>query len=241
MRDDDGSYGGNDLDNGRGNIGTRRWGAALAIPVADVANTPHEGWALPWEARAGAWARMGNAGNVATSATVHVGRRAAMMWTTGQSDTIRELGFLGVRAVRDEILRRYGVRRSLHAVEVQASRIHASLRRQPVCPECGVVGLRLNRQSGLCPRCTERLRLEEAAAFNELLMEEQMEAADPSELEGLRREYAAMRQRNSRLCRKYGLKGLAERRRQAYVSRDAAVDSAHGEDEADIRDGGGGR
>lgn len=38
-------------------------------------------------------------------------------------------------------------------------------------------------------------------------MEERMEAADPSELEGLRSEYAAMRQRNSRLCRKYGLKG----------------------------------
>ena len=164
-----------------------------------------------------------------------------MMWTTGQNDTIRELGFLGACVVRDEILRRYGVRRSLHAVEVQASRIHASLRRQPVCPECGVLGLRLNRQSGLCPRCTERLRLDEAAAFNELLMEERMEAADPSELEGLRREYAAMRQRNSRLCRKYGLKGLAERRRQLSASRDAAVGSPHGEDEADIRDGGGGR
>lgn len=164
-----------------------------------------------------------------------------MRWTTGQNDTIRELGHLGVRAVRDEIRRRYGVRRSLHAVEVQASRIHASLRVQPVCPECGVVGLPLNRATGLCPRCTERQHLEEATAFNELLMRERMEASGERGLVGLRREYDAMRQRNSRLCRKYGLRGLAERRREAKAAGDAPVCSSHGEDEADIRDGGEGR
>jgi hypothetical protein len=155
---------------------------------------------------------MGNAGNVATSATVHVGRRAAMMWTTGQSDTIRELDFLGVRAMRDKILRRYGVRRSLHAVEVQASRIHASLRIQPLCPECGVVGVRLNRQSGLCPMCTEIMHLNEEMAFNEILQREREEKADEAEAAAIRRERDRMRQRNSRLCRKYGLKSRRDRR-----------------------------
>ena len=101
-------------------------------------------------------------------------------WTTAQLDCIRELGHLGAEAVRDEIERRFGVRRSVHAVETMASRIHAPLKVRQVCPDCGVVGLRLNRRTGLCPRCTERLRLDEAAAFNELLMEERMEAADPS-------------------------------------------------------------
>lgn len=163
-----------------------------------------------------------------------------MRWTTGQNDTIRGLGFRGARVVRDAIRERYGIDHSLHAVEVQASRIRASLRVQPVCPECGVVGLRLNRQSGLCPRCTACQHLEESIAFNELLMEERMEAADSDELEEMTREYAAMRQRNSRLCRKYGLKGIAQRRREMGRAGDTRVRSSHGKDEADIRDGGNG-
>lgn len=138
-------------------------------------------------------------------------------WTTAQQDCIRELGHLGAGAVRDEIERRFGVSRSVHAIEVQASRIHAPLKVQQVCPECGVVGLRLNRQTGLCPHCTERLHLEEATAFNDLLIEERMEAEGPLTDE-MRREYDAMRQRNPRLCRKYGLKSLAERRREGRTS-----------------------
>lgn len=138
-------------------------------------------------------------------------------WTTAQMDTIRELGHLGAEAVRDEIERRYGVAHTVHAVEMMASRIHAPLKVQQVCPDCGVVGLRLNRQTGLCPRCTERLHLEEATAFNDLLIEERMEA-EGSMTDEMRREYDAMRQRNSRLCRKYGLKTLSERRREGKLS-----------------------
>ena len=157
-----------------------------------------------------------------------------MMWTTGQNDTIRELGFLGVRAVRDKIWERYGVWHTLRAVEVQASRIHASLKVETVCPECGVVGLPLNRATGLCPRCTERQHLEESIAFNELLMQERMEASDERELEEMRREYAAVRKRNSRLCRKYGLRSLSQRKREAKASGDGLLCLSHEKDEADI-------
>jgi hypothetical protein len=118
---------------------------------------------------------------------------------------------LGVDAVREAILAECGVARSTRSIEIRASRIHVSLRVQQVCPECGVIGLRLNRQSGLCPRCTELMHLNEEIAFNEILERERKAATDPDEIGGIRRERDKMRQRNSRLCRKYGLKGKRER------------------------------
>ena len=95
-----------------------------------------------------------------------------------------------------------------HAFEVQQSFTDDSL---TVCPECGVVGLRLNRQSGLCPRCTELMHLNEEIAFNEILQEEREAASDEEAIAGIRRERDKMRQRNSRLCRKYGLATRRER------------------------------
>ena len=133
-------------------------------------------------------------------------------WTTRQDAIIRELGHLGAEAVAAAILRECGVNRSMRAVEVRASRIHASLKVRQVCPECGVVGLRLNRQSGLCPKCTELMHLNEEIAFNEILQAEREEAADEEAIAGIRRERDKMRQRNSRLCRKYGLKSRRDRR-----------------------------
>ena len=87
-----------------------------------------------------------------------------------------------------------------------------SLRVQQVCPECGVVGVRLNRQSGLCPKCTELMHLNEELAFNEVLQAEREEKADDADVAAIRRERDRMRQRNSRLCRKYGLKSRRDRR-----------------------------
>ena len=133
-------------------------------------------------------------------------------WTTKQDSIIRELSYLGAAAVRDAIERECGVSRTVRAVECRASRIHASLAVRPVCPECGVVGLRLNRQSGLCPRCTELMHLSEEIAFNELLEAEREEASDEEAIAGIRRERDKMRQRNSRLCRRYGLKSRRDRR-----------------------------
>ena len=132
-------------------------------------------------------------------------------WTTGQNDVIRELAHLGAAAVREEIRRRYGVERTVRAIEMQASRIHASLRVLSVCPQCGAIGVRLNRQSGMCPRCTEEAHVAEERAFNELLHREAEGCEEGPEIEAARREYARLRQQNSRLMRKYGLKGKRER------------------------------
>lgn len=148
-------------------------------------------------------------------------------WTTSQNDVIRELGHQGVAAVHDAILERYGVEHSVRAIEVQASRIHASLKVKAVCPECGAVGVRLNRQTGLCPLCTERQHVEEERAFNELLEQERKQAEESSEIKKLRREYAKLRQRNSRLCKKHGLPTKSECRQA--VAADAWACDARGQ------------
>ena len=124
---------------------------------------------------------------------------------------MRANGHLGVKAVHDALLRECGTDRSARSIESQASRCHVSLRVQQVCPECGVVGVRLNRQSGLCPMCTEMMHLNEEIAFNELLQREREELAGEDEVADIRRERDKMRQRNSRLCRKYGLRSRRER------------------------------
>ena len=134
-----------------------------------------------------------------------------MMWTTGQEEVLRELCFKGAEAVSDEIFRRYGVRHSPHAVEMHAHRVHVSLAKRDVCPSCGAVGVRLNRQTGLCPLCTERQHVEEERAFNELLEAEAAHAEGSPEIEELRREYDKLRQRNARLCKRHGLRGKSGR------------------------------
>ena len=147
-------------------------------------------------------------------------------WTTKQDSIIRELGHLGAAAVAAAIEHECGIVRSIHSIECRASRIHASLRVQQVCPECGVVGLRLNRQSGLCPKCTEILHLNEAKAFNELLEAERAAASDAGEIEALKRENAMVRKRNSRTCRKYGLRTMRERPRGGQDGLDSPLDGS---------------
>ncbi len=133
-------------------------------------------------------------------------------WTTKEIDVMRAHGHLGVDAVHDALLRECGTDRTARSIESQASRCHVSLKVQQVCPECGVVGVRLNRQSGLCSRCTELSHLAEEVAFNEVLQREREEKADAGNVAAIRRERDRMRQRNSRLCRKYGLKSRRDRR-----------------------------
>lgn len=134
-----------------------------------------------------------------------------MMWSTGQNDVIRELGYRGVQAVHDEILDRYGVDHTLHAIEAQASRIRASLRVLDECPRCHAIGVRINRQSGLCKRCTLEEHVEEAQAFNDILEAEAAGCDDGPEVEELERKWAQLRQQSSRLMRKHGLRGKRER------------------------------
>ena len=53
---------------------------------------------------------------------------------------------------------------------------------------------------------------EQERTFNEQLEHERAHAEGSAKLEEVRRERDMMRQRNSRLCRKYGLKGRRERK-----------------------------
>lgn len=55
------------------------------------------------------------------------------------------------------------------------------------------------------------MHLNEEIAFNEILQAEHEEAANEEAIAGIRRERDKMRQRNSRLCRKYGLKTRRQR------------------------------
>ncbi|NGM17426.1 hypothetical protein GMI70_05330 [Eggerthellaceae bacterium zg-893] len=128
-----------------------------------------------------------------------------MFWTVRQEEVMRENCFRGAKAVQEALLRECGVRRSIRAIEMHASRLHMSLKVRAACPECGRIGVHLNRQSGMCARCTEFMHVEEERAFNELLQAEAEDAENGRLIEELRREYAALRQRNSRLCRKHGL------------------------------------
>ncbi|WP_232202834.1 hypothetical protein [Olsenella sp. oral taxon 809] len=124
---------------------------------------------------------------------------------------LRETGFKGAKAVSDEILRRYSVYHSPHAVEMFASRNHVSLRLMQACPECGLLVNHLNRQTGLCPRCSALLHVEEERAYNDILEGEIREAE--AECVNAEREYATLRQRNARLCRQHGLATKSERKR----------------------------
>lgn len=133
-------------------------------------------------------------------------------WTEEQDDVLREVSFRGAEFAAAEIERRCGVRHSVRAVEMRASRIHCSLALQTVCPQCGAVGVKINRQTRMCRRCTEEYHLEQERAFNEQLKRERFEAEEAAAIDDVRRERDRMRQRNSRLCRKYGLKGRRERK-----------------------------
>lgn len=130
-----------------------------------------------------------------------------MRWTEEQDDVLREVSFRGAAFAAAEIKRHCGAAHSVRAVEMRASRIHCSLAVQTVCPECGAVGVMLNRQTGMCRLCSERYHLEQERAFNEQLEREREAVENGVTIEEIRRERDRLRQRNSRLCRKYGLPG----------------------------------
>lgn len=144
---------------------------------------------------------------------VDVEEAGGMRWTEEQDDVLREVSLHGAAFAAAEIARRCGVAHTVRAVEMRASRIHCSLAVQTVRPECERVGLTLSRQTGLCPLCTELYHLEQERAFSEQLERERAEVEASGELEATRRERDRLRQRNSRLCRKYGLKSRRERKK----------------------------
>ena len=129
-----------------------------------------------------------------------------------QEGILREFGHLGVKAVRDLIAGECGVVHTERAIIAHASRIHASLRVRAVCPDCGAVGVVLNKRSGLCARCTELMHLREGVAFSEILAWEREEAAEGPGIEQVSRERDRIRQQNARTCEKFGLATMRERK-----------------------------
>lgn len=132
-------------------------------------------------------------------------------WTCRQEEIIREKSYLGARGVRDAILRETGAKHTVRAVEARASRLHVSLKVKAHCPECGAIGVRLVRTTGACPLCTERMHVEEERIYSEMLKAEATGCEEGPEYEALKREYARLRQVNSRLRKRYGLAGKRER------------------------------
>lgn len=137
--------------------------------------------------------RLDRAVPAAKAGPVDVEEAGGMRWTEEQDDVLREVSFHGAAFAAAEIARRCGVAYTVRAVEMRASRIHCSLAVQTVRPECGRVGLTLNRQTGLCPLCTERYHLEQERAFNEQLERERAEVEASGELEAARRERDRLR------------------------------------------------
>ncbi len=138
-----------------------------------------------------------------------------MRWTEDQDDVLRAYCYLGADAVAERIWRECGVRRSAKSVIDRACRNHVSLVVRSVCPGCGATGVKINRSTGMCRRCSERQHLEEERAFRETLERERAEAeADSDEIDALHREREALRQANKRTCDKYGLPNRRERRRR---------------------------
>ena len=130
-----------------------------------------------------------------------------MRWTDEQDDVLRAHSYLGAAAAARAIRAQCGAAHSVRAVEMRASRIHCSLAVRACCPGCGAVGAALNRQTGLCPLCTEKYHLAQERAFNAQLEAERAAAEDVEAVAAVRRERDMMRKRNSRLRRKYGLAG----------------------------------
>ena len=132
-------------------------------------------------------------------------------WTSRQEEVLRAYAHMGAYAVAMAIWDECGVIRTQHAVENHASRMGVSLAVLRECPSCHALGVTLVRTTGLCPRCTMRLRVAEEQAFNDLLTAEAEGCEAGEELDELRRRYDRLRQRNSRLCRRHGLAGKRER------------------------------
>jgi hypothetical protein len=138
-----------------------------------------------------------------------------MRWDEEQDDVLRAYSYLGAEVVADRIWKECGVRHSVKAIESRASRNHVSLMVRSVCPGCGATGVKINRSTGLCRKCSELLHLEEERAFHELLEQERLAAeGDSEELEAMHREREALRQANKRLCDKYHLPNRRERNRK---------------------------
>lgn len=137
-----------------------------------------------------------------------------MRWTEEEDDVLRAYGYEGAEGVCRRLWEECRSVRTPAAVVTRACRIKASLALRSVCPGCGATGVKINRTTGLCRKCSERQHLEEERALHEILERERAEAeVDSAELVAMGREREALRQANSRMCRKFGMTNRRDRER----------------------------
>lgn len=77
-------------------------------------------------------------------------------WSGREDQILREFGDRGAKYCQRLIARRCKVTRTVHAVEVRASRIGVSMFPAQTCPQCGRKVSRLRPTTGLCDLCHER-------------------------------------------------------------------------------------
>ena len=75
-----------------------------------------------------------------------------------------------------------------------------------------VIGVCLNRRIGLFRGCNESHRLEEERVYHEQLELERWKAEEGPDVERIKREREALRQKNTRLRRKHHLKDKRSRK-----------------------------
>jgi uncharacterized Fe-S cluster-containing radical SAM superfamily enzyme len=73
-------------------------------------------------------------------------------WTTAQEQLLREYGSLGAKRCAELLAEQYGVKRSVQAIQMHASRIGVSLYEYHTCIHCGRKAKKL-RHTGLCEVC----------------------------------------------------------------------------------------
>ena len=126
-------------------------------------------------------------------------------WTTGEDEILAANANKGAEAVCEE-LRRLGYLRSASAVVNRASEMGVSLIRYDTCPECGrpIKSRSLNRVTGLCCLCSQRILASESKKRREAAEEGRYSEED------------------MRLIRRYQQQRWTERKKKERVLKEAA-------------------
>lgn len=129
-------------------------------------------------------------------------RKPQIPWTSRQDKILREFGTRGVKACQRE-LQRAGVNRSVHSIQIRASRIGVSLARQMTCPGCGHIGSSddFANHTGLCKVCNTQRLIDKQIARNEQKRREVTKHEFDTAVKSKSREYARLRKEHSRIGR----------------------------------------
>lgn len=122
-----------------------------------------------------------------------------MKWTPEQEQILREFGNRGAAYCRNLIFKRFNVYRSISATERHASRIMASMAQIQICPMCGRVVRKLNRNSGICEVCNYDRLWREQIEEEKRLVNELKRGGDEVASSNAKRRYDAQRRKVARV------------------------------------------